>query len=105
MVSTYLNNKGPFNFILDTGVGLTSKEIEKALSPFGQIDNALGRSTSGTGLGLPLSKALIELHGGRLEILSEKGIGTTVAIILPKSRIASRSGIVHRVSEEKQSNF
>lgn len=76
--------------ISDTGVGLTPKEIDKALSPFGQIDNALDRSGSGTGLGLPLSKALIELHGGRLEILSEKGIGTTVAIILPAERIVSR---------------
>lgn len=77
--------------ISDTGVGLTPKEIDKALSAFGQIDNALDRSGSGTGLGLPLSKALIELHGGRLEILSEKGIGTTVAIILPKDRIISRA--------------
>lgn len=75
--------------ISDTGVGLTQKEIEKALSPFGQIDNALDRSGAGTGLGLPLAKALIELHGGSLEILSEKGIGTTVAIIIPSQRIIS----------------
>lgn len=77
--------------ISDTGVGLTQKEIEKALSPFGQIDNALDRSGSGTGLGLPLAKALIELHGGSLEILSEKGIGTTVAIIIPSHRIISNN--------------
>lgn len=73
--------------VSDTGIGLSTKDIEKALSPFGQIDNALDRSGDGTGLGLPLSKALIKLHGGRLEILSEKGIGTTVAIIIPAERI------------------
>ncbi|MDH5723064.1 MAG: PAS domain-containing sensor histidine kinase [Alphaproteobacteria bacterium] len=74
--------------ISDTGIGLSLKEIEKALSPFGQIDSALDRSGEGTGLGLPLSQALIKLHGGRLEILSEKGIGTTVAIIIPVERIS-----------------
>lgn len=85
-----IDHDGSFRLsISDTGVGLTPKEIDKALSAFGQIDNALDRSGSGTGLGLPLSKALIELHGGRLEILSEKGIGTTVAIIVPSQRLIS----------------
>ena len=73
--------------VSDTGIGLSLRDIEKALSPFGQVDNALDRSGEGTGLGLPLSQALLKLHGGRLEILSEKGIGTTVAIIIPAERI------------------
>jgi len=71
----------------DTGAGMDSKEIEKALSPFGQIDNALDRQGAGTGLGLPLAQAIMEIHDGRIEILSEKSIGTTVTIIFPAHRV------------------
>lgn len=75
--------------IADTGVGMSLREIEKAMSPFGQVDNALSRSSSGTGLGLPLAQALVKLHGGRIEVLSEKGIGTTVGIVFPAKRVVS----------------
>ena len=89
--STYDHN-GAFRLsITDTGVGLTKDEIQKALSPFGQIDNALDRSGSGAGLGLTLSKSMMKLHGGDLEILSEKGIGTTVSLIFPESRVGHKS--------------
>ncbi len=71
----------------DTGIGMSEHEIEKALSPFGQLDNALDRSGSGTGLGLPLAKAVMDVHGGRIEILSEKAIGTTVTLIFPSTRV------------------
>ena len=73
--------------ITDTGIGLDEHEVEKALSPFGQIQNELSRSNSGTGLGLTLSDALVRFHGGNLEIFSQKGIGTTVTIVLPASRV------------------
>lgn len=72
----------------DTGIGLEKEEIKKALSPFGQIDSDLSRRGSGTGLGLTLVKALIEIHGGELELLSEKGIGTTVNVIFPAQRVS-----------------
>jgi signal transduction histidine kinase len=71
----------------DTGVGMAPEDIPKALSPFGQLEQSLARRHAGTGLGLPLSKALVELHGGRLEITSKPGVGTTVSVILPRSRI------------------
>ncbi len=71
----------------DTGVGLDEHEIEKALSPFGQVDNALSRNTAGTGLGLTLVDALIKLHDGKLELFSKKGIGTTATIIFPPERV------------------
>ena len=74
--------------VTDTGVGLTEAEIEKALSPFGQIDSALSRATSGSGLGLTLVNSLITLHGGQLEIFSQKGIGTTVTLLFPAQRVA-----------------
>lgn len=75
--------------ITDTGVGIEEEDIAKALSPFGQIDNTLSRSNSGTGLGLTIVNSLIKLHGGRLELVSQKNIGTTVTLIVPVHRIAA----------------
>ncbi|PCI01112.1 MAG: PAS domain-containing sensor histidine kinase [Alphaproteobacteria bacterium] len=74
--------------ITDTGVGIDETDIPKALSPFGQLDNALSRTNSGTGLGLTLVDSLVRLHGGRLELLSQKGIGTTVTLVVPEKRVA-----------------
>lgn len=74
----------------DTGIGMTAEEIPVALTPFGQIESALSRKTQGTGLGLPLTKALVELHGGTLDVSSQKGLGTTVTITLPKERVLVR---------------
>jgi PAS domain S-box-containing protein len=73
----------------DNGIGMTPGEVEKAFLKFGQIDSDLNRKYDGTGLGLPLSKALTELHGGVLEIESIKGEGTTVTVRLPASRVVS----------------
>ena len=88
--------------VTDTGIGLDESEIEKALSPFGQIDNELSRSGSGTGLGLTLVDALVRLHGGELELFSQKGIGTTVTVVLPADRVTvKKSGAVeHKTREE-----
>jgi signal transduction histidine kinase/HAMP domain-containing protein len=66
--------------IIDTGIGMTQEEIQVALTPFGQVDNRLERRYEGTGLGLPLAKSLVELHGGALEIESEPGQGTIVRV-------------------------
>ena len=74
--------------VTDTGVGLTEQELEKAISPFGQIDSDHARSQSGTGLGLTLVKSLVELHGGELELVSQKNIGTTATVIFPEKRVA-----------------
>lgn len=79
--------------VTDTGIGLDEDEIEKALSPFGQIDATLHRATSGAGLGLTLVNSLIHLHGGRFELFSQKGIGTTATLIFPASRVASDSAV------------
>ena len=65
---------------------MTDEEIPKALTPFKQIDSAMTRKVDGTGLGLPLTKALVELHGGWLEIRSTKGVGTNVIAHLPLMR-------------------
>ncbi|MBI1301792.1 MAG: PAS domain S-box protein [Alphaproteobacteria bacterium] len=82
------DDRGDFRFsITDTGIGMGPREIRKALSPFGQVDNALDRTGSGVGLGLPLAQAIMGVHGGKIEILSEKSIGTTVTIIFPHDRV------------------
>jgi signal transduction histidine kinase len=73
--------------ISDTGIGMAPEDIPKALSPFTQIQSDLGRAYEGTGLGLPLSKALVELHGGTLSIDSDRGTGTTVTVRLPSARV------------------
>jgi PAS domain S-box-containing protein len=73
--------------VKDTGIGMTSDGVKKALEAFGQVDSSLSRKYEGTGLGLPLTRALIELHGGRLEIESALGEGTCVTAIFPGERI------------------
>jgi len=71
----------------DNGIGIREDDIVKALTPFVQVDSEFNRRYQGTGLGLPLSKNLMELHGGRLEITSIFGSGTTVTIYLPSTRV------------------
>lgn len=72
--------------VKDTGIGMAPKDISKALSPFGQIDSELSRKYEGTGLGLPLTKKLVELMGGRFDIKSEIGYGTSIIIELPVNK-------------------
>jgi len=70
--------------IIDRGIGMTEDEIDNALQPFTQIDTGNTRAYEGLGLGLTLSRMLIELHSGNLKISSEINSGTTVQITLPK---------------------
>jgi two-component system cell cycle sensor histidine kinase PleC len=69
--------------VRDTGIGMTEDEVRIALTPFGQVDGARTRWREGAGLGLPIAKALVELHGGELMITSIKGQGTDATVILP----------------------
>ncbi len=69
--------------IADTGIGMSPEDVLIAMKPFRQIDSALNRRYEGTGLGLPLAKAFTELHGGRLEIESAPGVGTTISLVMP----------------------
>jgi signal transduction histidine kinase len=69
--------------IRDNGAGMAPDDIPRALQPFIQVDTSLARRHGGTGLGLPLTKIFVELHGGRLEIESTINVGTTVTVILP----------------------
>ena len=69
-----------FISVTDTGIGMSDQDIPKALSSFGQVDNKLSRKYEGTGLGLPLTKKLIELMNGKFDLKSVPGKGTTVTI-------------------------
>jgi signal transduction histidine kinase len=67
----------------DSGVGMTEEELHRALQPFGQARAATTRNYGGTGLGLPITKGLVEAHGGTLAIASHPGSGTLVRVLLP----------------------
>ena len=86
-VSTALDREGGITIaVTDTGIGMSADEIAIALEPFQQVMSSQSRTNEGTGLGLPLTKTLIELHGGRLDIASAPGRGTTVTVSFPPSR-------------------
>ncbi len=87
---SHLNDAGAIQIeVTDTGIGMTPKELEIALTPFGQAGKTTTRSHEGTGLGLPLVKELIELHGGTMKINTRKHIGTSVIITFPKTRLGA----------------
>jgi two-component system cell cycle sensor histidine kinase PleC len=75
--------------VADTGIGVKPADIAKIFEPFGQIDSALARRHVGSGLGLPLARSLVELHGGDLSFRSEEGAGTTVTVSLPRERLVA----------------
>ncbi len=94
--------------VRDTGIGMSGDDMAVALMPFGQVDGSHARKREGTGLGLPIAKALIELHGGLMSIESDRGKGTEVEVQLPiaggdRSRLFSaatlrRSNSLHAMS-------
>ncbi|HUL07374.1 MAG TPA: HAMP domain-containing sensor histidine kinase, partial [Candidatus Acidoferrum sp.] len=73
--------------VVDTGIGIAAEDMPKVFSAFGQIDNAWSRRYEGTGLGIPLAKAMVELHDGSLTISSNVGSGTVVVVKLPRERV------------------
>ena len=77
--------------VVDTGIGIAAENIPIALAPFRQIEHGLVRKFHGTGLGLPLAKSLVEMHGGSLDLQSQVGVGTTVTVRFPAERIVQVS--------------
>ena len=73
--------------ITDTGIGMDKAGVEKAMTKFGQADTSLSRTHEGTGLGLPLTKGLVELHGGLLTLDSSPDKGTKITIRIPRDRV------------------
>jgi signal transduction histidine kinase len=76
--------------VYDTGIGIAAQDIPRAMSAFGQVDASWSRRYEGAGLGLPISRALVRLHGGTLELESQPGTGTTATVRLPPGRVSPR---------------
>ncbi|SMF91480.1 Signal transduction histidine kinase [Azospirillum oryzae] len=85
-LSAALDDGAPVIRVIDTGLGIPTEDIDRVLEPFARAGNAT-RGVEGAGLGLPLTKRLVELHGGTLELRSTLGVGTTVTVRLPASRL------------------
>ena len=81
--------------VSDTGIGIKAEDIPKVLEPFGQVESPLSHKHQGTGLGLPLTKELAELHGGSLTMESSVDVGTTVTITLPPDPPAAHATASH----------
>ena len=90
LLLTRFTEEGVTLSVTDGGIGMDENEIATAVSRFGQVASAWSRKHPGTGLGLPLAIGLVELHGGKLSIESRKGVGTTVTVLLPMSRVIQR---------------
>jgi PAS domain S-box-containing protein len=73
--------------VADTGIGMKPEDLVKVMQPFHQVDNSLSRRYEGTGLGLPLTQSLVDLHGGTMTIESVPDQGTTITVRLPASRV------------------
>jgi len=73
--------------VADTGIGINPDDLAKVMQPFHQVDNSFSRRYEGTGLGLPLTQSLVDLHGARMTIDSVLNSGTTVTVYLPKARV------------------
>lgn len=75
--------------VADTGPGMSESEIAIALERFGRVENRASRTVDGAGFGLPLAKAMVELHGGMLQVQSQSGEGTTVTVTLPPDSLGA----------------
>jgi signal transduction histidine kinase len=73
--------------VRDSGIGIAGDQLARVLEPFGQADGGLSRKHDGTGLGLPLVKAMMELHGGTLDLASTLGAGTCATLVFPPERV------------------
>jgi signal transduction histidine kinase len=83
-----LDTEGAFCLcVRDTGIGIAQADLGRVVMPFRQGDSGLNRNHQGTGLGLPLAKSFVEMHGGQLELKSRLGEGTTVTLQFPAMRV------------------
>lgn len=83
----------------NTGIWIEPHDLAKAMEPFSQVDSRLARKYEGTGLGLPLTKALVELHGGTLGLDSTFGVCTVVAVRLPPGKGGCLATDDHRINQ------
>jgi signal transduction histidine kinase len=90
-LSWWVDEEGIFLKVSDNGIGIAPMDLKKVMIPFGQVDSGLARKYDGSGLGLPLAKAMVELHGGVMILESTQGWGTRVTVRLPLARLRGPS--------------
>jgi signal transduction histidine kinase len=100
-VSTELSDQGVSVSVADTGIGIKETDLQRVFEPFEQIDSLIARQHQGSGLGMPLTRSFIELHGGRVSIQSAEGKGTIVTVQLPANRLVESSPEVIDVTPER----
>jgi signal transduction histidine kinase/CheY-like chemotaxis protein len=86
--------------VIDTGIGISLEEQARVFEEFQQVQDGLSRSYQGTGLGLPISKRLVEMHGGRLWLESAPGVGSTFSFTIPVAGLAQPSDVVAEAGAE-----
>lgn len=75
--------------VRDSGIGMSDRQLQKVFEPFSQGDSMRAREAGGSGLGLPITKRLVELHGGRIHLASRKSSGTTATLVFPAERVGA----------------
>jgi signal transduction histidine kinase len=90
--------------VTDTGIGIAAKDLDRVLRPFEQVEGAMSRNHGGTGLGLPYSKRVVEIHGGTLTLSSQVNGGTTVRVELPASRARNAVVASHQPATLRQAS-
>ncbi len=91
--------------VSDTGIGIADSDLAKVMAPFTQVESVHSRRYDGTGLGLPISRALTELHGGKISLTSELGVGTAITARFPAARLERAPAIRHAAPEaDKQAS-
>jgi signal transduction histidine kinase len=87
-ISIHLSRDGSLVLsVADTGIGIPADKLADVMEPFGQVDDSSARMHGGTGLGLPITKSLVELHDGIFRLDSVLGEGTTATLVLPVARL------------------
>ncbi len=81
--------------VADNGIGMNEEDLDRVIEPFTQVDGGLNRKYEGTGLGLPITKSFMELHGGQLLLESRPNVGTTATLAFPATRVQSNRNLMH----------
>jgi signal transduction histidine kinase/CheY-like chemotaxis protein len=88
--------------VIDTGIGISEEDMPILFEQFRQVDNSLTRTAGGTGLGLPISKALAELQGGQLLVTSQVGVGSTFSVLIPTQPMQEQAEPTHKPAPKTQ---
>lgn len=90
-VKAQIEDNGLIVSIIDTGIGIQDSRLSEIMEPFGQVNDPKLNKGQGTGLGLPIAKAMMEMHGGSLDVDSEVDKGTVVRCIFPSERLVIKN--------------